>query len=124
MKIKREEGVRELQEKSKKESDGGGGGRKTVVVGIKMDAASRELLTWSLVKIAGAGDLVVALHVLPVTTPGNSTSTTLLSLVKAFDVMLSVYEGFCNLKQVASPRPFCVNLLSSSISSFPDLFTG
>ncbi|KAL5211698.1 hypothetical protein ABZP36_022545 [Zizania latifolia] len=34
-----------------------------VVVGIRRDAASRELLTWALVKVASAGDRVVALHV-------------------------------------------------------------
>jgi hypothetical protein len=33
------------------------------VVGIRRDAASRELLTWALVKVANAGDRVVALHV-------------------------------------------------------------
>lgn len=37
----------------------------TVVVGIRRDAASRELLTWALVKVANAGDRVVALHVAP-----------------------------------------------------------
>ena len=42
---------------------GGGGGGRTVVVGIRRDAASRELLTWALVKVANAGDRVVALHV-------------------------------------------------------------
>lgn len=36
----------------------------TVVVGVKMDALSRELLTWSLVKVAQPGDVVIALHVL------------------------------------------------------------
>lgn len=36
---------------------------RTVVVGIRRDAASRELLTWALVKVANAGDRVVALHV-------------------------------------------------------------
>ena len=34
-----------------------------MVVGIRRDAASRELLTWALVKVANAGDRVVALHV-------------------------------------------------------------
>jgi hypothetical protein len=38
-------------------------GGRTVVVGIRRDAASRELLTWALVKVANAGDRVVALHV-------------------------------------------------------------
>ncbi|WOL12898.1 putative serine/threonine-protein kinase roco5 [Canna indica] len=96
------EGTVELQKKKKESEDGQG---KTVVVGIKMDAESRELLTWSLVKIADAGDRVVALHVLPSTAPCNSADangscSSLLSLVKAFDATLAVYEGFCNLKQV------------------------
>ncbi|CAL9764292.1 unnamed protein product [Musa acuminata subsp. burmannicoides] len=97
-----ERGGRELQEKKKENEDEGGG--KTVLVGIKMDADSRELLTWSLVKIADAGDRVFALHVLP-STPSDSSDaslgcSSLLSIVKAFDAMLAVYEGFCNLKQV------------------------
>ncbi|XP_064969979.1 protein kinase STUNTED-like isoform X2 [Musa acuminata AAA Group] len=97
-----ERGGRELQEKKKENEDEGGG--KTVLVGIKMDADSRELLTWSLVKIADAGDRVFALHVLP-STPSDSSDaslgcSSLLSIVKAFEAMLAVYEGFCNLKQV------------------------
>ncbi|CAL9056206.1 unnamed protein product [Musa banksii] len=97
-----ERGGRELQEKKKENEDEGGG--KTVLVGIKMDADSRELLTWSLVKMADAGDRVFALHVLP-STPSDSSDaslgcSSLLSIVKAFEAMLAVYEGFCNLKQV------------------------
>lgn len=37
---------------------------RTVVVGVKLDGASRELLTWALVKVAKPGDRVIALHVL------------------------------------------------------------
>lgn len=40
------------------------GGGKTVVVGVKLDSPSRELLTWALVKVAQSGDRVIALHVL------------------------------------------------------------
>ncbi|KAL2475571.1 Kinase family protein [Abeliophyllum distichum] len=35
-----------------------------VVVGVKLDARSRELLTWALVKVAQSGDRVIALHIL------------------------------------------------------------
>lgn len=41
------------------------GGGRTVVVGVKLDTHSRELLTWALVKVAQPGDTVIALHVLP-----------------------------------------------------------
>lgn len=37
----------------------------TVVVGIKLDAQSKELLTWALVKVAAPGDRVYAIHVVP-----------------------------------------------------------
>ncbi|KAL9234223.1 hypothetical protein vseg_009118 [Gypsophila vaccaria] len=81
---------------------------KTVVVGVKMDGQSKELLTWSLVKVANPGDLVIALHVLHsneiVDQDGKSS---LLSLVKAFDSILGVYEGFCNLKQVNLKLKIC-----------------
>ncbi|KAL0377201.1 UNVERIFIED_CONTAM: Proline-rich receptor-like protein kinase PERK9 [Sesamum calycinum] len=43
---------------------GEGGGGAVVVVGVKLDARSRELLTWALVKVAQSGDRVIALHVL------------------------------------------------------------
>lgn len=46
------------------EDDVGGGGGRKVVVGVKLDSQSRELLTWALVKVAEPGDTVVALHVL------------------------------------------------------------
>lgn len=36
----------------------------TVMVGIKLDSQSRELLTWAMVKVAQPGDTVIALHVL------------------------------------------------------------
>ncbi|KAK7410633.1 hypothetical protein VNO78_01577 [Psophocarpus tetragonolobus] len=86
----------------------GGSGDRTVVVGVKMDSPSKELLTWALVKVAHPGDTVVALHVLGSheTVNGDGKSS-LLSLVKAFDSVLAVYEGFCNLKQVDLKLKIC-----------------
>ncbi|KAL5755407.1 hypothetical protein ACOSP7_023627 [Xanthoceras sorbifolium] len=89
---------------------GGGGdggvrdGGKVVVVGVKFDAESRELLTWALVKVAESGDRIIALHVLDNVTESTGS---LLSLVKTFDSMLAVYEGFCNLKQVDLKLKVC-----------------
>ncbi|XP_022141711.1 probable receptor-like serine/threonine-protein kinase At5g57670 isoform X2 [Momordica charantia] len=81
---------------------------RTVLVGMKLDSHSRELLTWALVKVAQPGDLVIALHVLGngevVNQDGKSS---LLSIVKAFDSVLAVYEGFCNLKQVDLKLKIC-----------------
>lgn len=81
---------------------------RTVVVGVKLDSQSRELLTWALVKVAQPGDRVIAIHVLNnneiVDRDGKSS---LLSLVKAFDSILAVYEGFCNLKQVDLKLKLC-----------------
>ncbi|KAJ6774170.1 hypothetical protein OIU79_017574 [Salix purpurea] len=83
-------------------------GDSTVIVGVKLDSVSRELLTWALVKVALPGDTVIALHVLDnnaiVDREGKSS---LLSLVKAFDNVLAVYEGFCNLKQVDLKLKIC-----------------
>lgn len=79
-----------------------------MVVGVKMDAQSRELLTWSLVKVAQPGDLVIALHVLGSNEIFDQDGkSSLLSLVKAFDSVLAVYEGFCNLKQVDLKLKIC-----------------
>lgn len=44
---------------------------RTVLVGVKFDPQSRELLTWALVKVAQSGDRVIALHVLN-DTSGNA----------------------------------------------------
>ncbi|RDX88971.1 Receptor-like cytosolic serine/threonine-protein kinase RBK2, partial [Mucuna pruriens] len=86
----------------------GGSGGRTVVVGVKLDSPSKELLTWALVKVAHPGDTVVAMHVLGKheTVNGDGKSS-LLSLVKAFDSVLAVYEGFCNLKQVDLKLKIC-----------------
>ncbi|CAH8346269.1 unnamed protein product [Eruca vesicaria subsp. sativa] len=73
-------------------------GSALVIIGVKPDEWSREVLTWSLVNVARPGDRIVALHVLDYSLEGGSTS--LVSLVRSFDTMLGVYESFCNLKQV------------------------
>ncbi|KAL9393462.1 hypothetical protein Peur_012747 [Populus x canadensis] len=92
--------------------DGGGDEGVVLVVGVKLDGQSRELLTWSLVKMAQPGDRVIALHVLDSGT-GNVNSEcvagtgSVLSLVKTFDSLLAVYEGFCNLKQVDLKLKVC-----------------
>lgn len=88
-------------------SDGKSNGR-TVLVGVKLDPPSRELLTLALVKVAQPGDFVVALHVLGDDEIVNQDGkASLLSLVKAFDSVLAVYEGFCNLKQVDLKLKIC-----------------
>ncbi|CAL0315478.1 unnamed protein product [Lupinus luteus] len=88
--------------------ENGGSGGRTVVVGVRIDSPSRELLTWALFKIAQPGDVVLALHVLGhdeiVNKDGKSS---LFSLVKAFESVLAVYEGFCNLKQVELKMKIC-----------------
>ncbi|KAF2284465.1 hypothetical protein GH714_022056 [Hevea brasiliensis] len=86
--------------------DGWEGGE-VVVVGVKFDAESRELLTWSLMKVAKPGDRVIALHVLESVTDFVGGTASLLSLVKTFDSLLAVYEGFCNLKQVDLKLKVC-----------------
>ncbi|KAJ8647348.1 hypothetical protein MRB53_000371 [Persea americana] len=104
MKVKRSS--LEVEGEGRERKDGVFGG--TVVVGVKLDSQSRELLTWALVKVAEPGDQVVALHVLHnsevLDQYGNSA---LLSLVKAFESVLAVYEGFCNLKQIDLKLKIC-----------------
>ncbi|XP_050372394.1 protein kinase STUNTED [Argentina anserina] len=77
---------------------------KTLVVGVKLDSYSKELLTWALVKVAEPGDHVIAVHVLDSISEETSC---LLSLVKTFDSVLSAYEGFCSLKQVDLKLKVC-----------------
>ncbi|KAI3445099.1 hypothetical protein Pfo_001764 [Paulownia fortunei] len=85
------------------EGGGCGSGGAVVVVGVKMDSRSRELLTWALVKVAQSGDRVIALHILD----PDADKSSLLSLVKTFDSVLTAYEGFCNLKQVDLKLKVC-----------------
>ncbi|XP_039823712.1 G-type lectin S-receptor-like serine/threonine-protein kinase LECRK1 isoform X2 [Panicum virgatum] len=91
---------------------GGGGGGRTVVVGIRRDAASRELLTWALVKVANAGDRVVALHVAAqhVAAAADGLLMGLDERSRAADSLssvLAIYDGFCNLKQINLELKVC-----------------
>uniref|UniRef100_A0A5B6Z291 Putative proline-rich receptor-like protein kinase PERK4 isoform X1 n=1 Tax=Davidia involucrata TaxID=16924 RepID=A0A5B6Z291_DAVIN len=67
--------------------------KKNVLVGIRIDSQSRELLNWALVKVANPGDQVVAVHVCR---DSDSTSKD----KPLLDGYLEVYEGLCNVKQV------------------------
>ncbi|KAA8546111.1 hypothetical protein F0562_020438 [Nyssa sinensis] len=67
--------------------------KKNVLVGVRIDSHSRELLNWALVKVADPGDHVVAVHVCR-----DSDST--LKDKPLLDAYLEVYEGLCNVKQV------------------------
>ncbi|KAL5204108.1 hypothetical protein ABZP36_008979 [Zizania latifolia] len=79
---------------------------RTVVVGIRRDAASRELLTWALVKVASAGDRVVALHV--AADGGGAVGLEKRSnAVDSLVSVLAVYDGFCNLKQINLELKVC-----------------
>ncbi|KAJ9704119.1 hypothetical protein PVL29_005419 [Vitis rotundifolia] len=99
----------EMVGESEESGGGGGDGRSVVVVGVKLDQRSKELLTWALVKVAQSGDRVVAVHVLTdaatVTMTGGKSS--LLSLFDTFNTLLAAYEGFCNLKQVELKLKVC-----------------
>ncbi|XP_050207022.1 protein kinase STUNTED-like isoform X2 [Mercurialis annua] len=81
-----------------------GGGGEVVVVGVKFDGESRELLTWALMKVSKPGDRLIALHVI---TEFVGATASLLSLLNTFDSLLAVYEGFCNLKQVDLKLKVC-----------------
>ncbi|KAI0496116.1 hypothetical protein KFK09_022423 [Dendrobium nobile] len=94
MSLQMEESAREAKERKNVEGT-------TVMVGVKLDDGSRELLTWSLVNVAQAGDRVIALHVLPTEVPdSDGEPSSLISIVNALNAMIAVYEVFCNLKQI------------------------
>ncbi|KAK4754614.1 hypothetical protein SAY87_002718 [Trapa incisa] len=66
--------------------------KKCVVVGIRLDGYSRELISWAIVKVADPGDQVLALHV--------CHSDGSLEEQSKLDSYLEVYEGLCNVKKV------------------------
>ncbi|KAL0704843.1 hypothetical protein Bca4012_071268 [Brassica carinata] len=84
-----------------------GGGGCTVVVGVKLDASSSELLDWALVKVAEPGDTVIALHILTNEITDQAGNSSFLSLVKTLDSVREVYEGLCKLKQVELKLKLC-----------------
>lgn len=45
--------------------------KRFVLVGIRIDSQSRQLLNWALVKVAEPGDCVVAVHVVKTKSSGN-----------------------------------------------------
>ncbi|KAK8603496.1 hypothetical protein V6N13_085678 [Hibiscus sabdariffa] len=90
--------------------------KRNVLVGIRLDGQSRDLLSWALVKVAQPGDCVVALHVAPTFEgtshypyPKISPTRTLRkrkswnsalgdkSLLEAY---LEAYEGLCSMKKI------------------------
>ncbi|KAL1208006.1 Protein kinase STUNTED [Cardamine amara subsp. amara] len=72
-----------------------------VMVGVKFDASSNELIDWALVKVAEPGDTVIALHII------DNGKSEIVSIIKSFDSVLEVYEGFCKLKQVELKLKLC-----------------
>ncbi|XVE93853.1 hypothetical protein REPUB_Repub01dG0230600 [Reevesia pubescens] len=67
--------------------------KRNVLVGIRIDSQSRDLLSWALVKVAEPGDSVVAIHVSP--NSDNALGEKLL-----LEGYLEVYEGLCSAKKV------------------------
>lgn len=55
-------------------------------------------------------DLIIVLQYLCAEIVDRDGKSSLLSLVKAFDSVLAVYEGFCNLKQVNKVSILCLFL--------------
>ncbi|KAL0927753.1 hypothetical protein M5K25_001960 [Dendrobium thyrsiflorum] len=70
--------------------------RKTIVLGIRTDSKSRELLTWTLVNVAISGDRVVAIHVHRLSYPFEGSD----QYVDKLEPMRRAYEGFCSLIQI------------------------
>ncbi|KAJ1411695.1 Serine/threonine-protein kinase, active site [Sesbania bispinosa] len=68
-------------------------GGRCILVGIRIDSHSKQLLNWALVKVAEPGDCVIALHV--VKTPDYVSESKAL-----VDDYLEVYEGLCNVKKI------------------------
>ncbi|KAF7810781.1 putative receptor-like protein kinase [Senna tora] len=67
--------------------------KRDVLVGIRIDSHSRQLLNWALVKVAEPGDCVIAVHV--VKTSGHVSKNKPL-----LDSYLEVYQELCNVRKV------------------------
>lgn len=69
--------------------------KRFVLVGIRIDSHSRQLLNWAIVKVAEPGDCVIAVHV--VKTKSSDYVSKNKSLIDGY---LEVYEGLCDVKKV------------------------
>ncbi|KAB2045857.1 hypothetical protein ES319_D01G191700v1 [Gossypium barbadense] len=67
--------------------------KKNVLVGIRLDSESRDLLSWALGKVAEPGDCVVAIHV-------TRNSDHALGQKLLLEGYLEAYEGLCSIKKV------------------------
>ncbi|PON57800.1 Phosphorylase kinase, gamma catalytic subunit [Parasponia andersonii] len=67
--------------------------KKIVLVGIRIDGHSREILSWALVKVAEHGDSVVAIHICRSSDEAKKKKPSL-------DDYLEVYQGLCSIKKV------------------------
>ncbi|KAK8625192.1 hypothetical protein V6N13_090067 [Hibiscus sabdariffa] len=74
--------------------------KKNVLVGIRFDKQSRDLLSWAIVKVAEPGDCVVAVHVSP-------SSDHALGQKLLLERYLEVYEGLCSVKKVDLKGQIC-----------------
>ncbi|KAE9587346.1 hypothetical protein Lal_00005025 [Lupinus albus] len=86
------------------DDSGGVDARKKVLIGVKLDERSMELLTWTLLNVAVPGDLIIVLHVIETISAGTAS---VLSILKRFDSVISTYKGFCNLQQVDLRLKLC-----------------
>ncbi|KAF5727815.1 kinase family protein [Tripterygium wilfordii] len=67
--------------------------KKHVLVGVRIDDQSQELISWALVKVAEPGDSVTAVHVC-------RSSVHALKHKPLLDSYLETYKGLCSLKKV------------------------
>lgn len=66
--------------------------KRFVLVGIRIDSQSRQLLNWALVKVAEPGDYVVAVHVVKTKSSGNRIEFRPFIYLKFFPSILVVKE--------------------------------
>ncbi|CAM6069005.1 unnamed protein product [Sphagnum tenellum] len=87
-----------LEDMAKKEDCG-----RKLVVGMRLTTSSREMLTWTIAKIARPGDHILALHVSTSPISGLSIEeqeAKLNQLASSLRGVLSLYQGLCNLKHI------------------------
>ncbi|XP_024399516.1 protein kinase STUNTED isoform X2 [Physcomitrium patens] len=99
------QGVEEMANLSalRTQSSEGASGRR-LLVGMKLNTSCREMLTWTIAKLAQPGDHILALHVSsfplleePTTKEKESHVQQLAQTLRG---VFSVYEALCNLKQI------------------------
>lgn len=95
--------------------------QKYVLVGVRLDGHSRELLSWAIVKVAEPGDTVLAIHVCR----GSYIVQSLLSIMLASEILvLNSYLEYLELRVLTICCPDDASRDGSVLDNYLEVYEG